>query len=171
MRRLTVVMAVGLAVILSTGVVLAAADKTVRTNGTNKLVPNVMIQSTLRFTPGKIMVASGDAVTWQHDDRTTEPHTITVVDESDQPATVDEVFGCQAPGQPCGNALAAHFPAPPAPPVFVVNVGAQGLDAAGDSLLLLDDQSVTATVSAPSDARLFYLCAIHPWMQGEIVVR
>lgn len=168
MRRLTVVLAVGLAVILSTGVVLAASDKTVRTMGQNKLVPNVMIQSTLHFTPGKIAVASGDAVTWQHNDQTTEPHTVTIVDESDLPTTVDEVFGCQAPGEPCGEALAAHF-GPPLDPV--VDVGAAGLNEPGDSLLLFDDQSVTATVSAPSGARLFYLCAIHPWMQGEITVR
>jgi hypothetical protein len=53
----------------------------------------------------------------------------------------------------------------------VVNAGAPGLDAPGDSLLFFDDQSVTATVSAPSGARLFYLCAIHPWMQGQITVR
>lgn len=168
MRRLTVVLAVGLAAILSTGIVLAASDQTVRTNGDNKLVPNAMIQSTLRFMPGKISVASGDAVTWQHDDRTTEPHTVTVVDESDLPTTVDEVFGCQAPGEPCGDALAAHF-GPPLNPV--VNAGAPGLDAPGDSLLFFDDQTVTATVSAPSGARLFYLCAIHPWMQGQITVR
>jgi plastocyanin len=168
MRRLTVVLAVGLAVILSTGIVLAASDQTVRTNGDNKFVPNAMIQSTLRFTPGKIGVASGEAVTWQHDDRTTEPHTVTIVAESDLPTTVDEVFGCQAPGEPCGDALAAHFGPPPNQ---VVNAGAPGLDAPGDSLLFFDDQSVTATVSAPSGARLFYLCAIHPWMQGQITVR
>jgi len=169
MRRFTPILVVGLAGILSTGIVMAAADQTVRTMGDNKLVPNVMIKSTLHFTPRTIRVTSGDAVTWQRNDQTTEPHTITIVDESDLPATVDEVFGCQAPGEPCGDALAGHFPAPPAPPVFVLNVGAPGLDAAGDSLLL--DQSVTATVSAPSGTHLSYLCSIHPWMQGEINVQ
>ena len=168
MRKLTFLLAIGLAVILSTGVVLAADDKTVRTNGDNKLVPNALIQSTLRFTPGTIRVDSGDVVTWQHDDRTAEPHTVTIVAEGDLPTTADEVFSCEA----CGDALAAHFPAPPpAPPVFVVNVGAAGLDAAGDSLLLFDDQSVSAVVTAASGSTLLYLCAIHPWMQGEINVR
>jgi plastocyanin len=165
MRPLTVGMAVGLTVILSTGVVIAAADKTVRTEGDNKLVPNSMVQSTLRFTPGTIRVDSGDEVTWLHDDRTTEPHTITIVNESDLPNVFEEVFACPA----CAAALAGHFPG--GPPVFELNVGAAGLDTAGDSLLILDDQSVTATVSAPSGARLAYLCAIHSWMQGEINVR
>ena len=165
MRRLTVVMAVGLTVILSTGIVVAASDKTVRTEGDNKLVPNSMVQSTLRFTPGSIMVNSGDEVTWLHDDRTTEPHTITIVDESALPDVFEEVFACPA----CAAALGGHFPG--GPPVPVLNVGAAGLDTAGDSLLIFDDQSVTAPVSAPSGARLAYLCAIHSWMQGEISVR
>ena len=168
MRRLTILLAIGVTVILGTGVVLAASEKTVRTTGDEKFVPNAMIQATLRFTPGTIRVNSGDVVTWQHDDQTVEPHTVTIVAEGDLPTTVDEVFGCE----PCSNALAAHFAAPPpAPPVFVVNVGAAGLDAAGDSLLLFDDQSVSAVVTAPSGSTLFYLCAIHPWMQGEIDVR
>jgi plastocyanin len=137
----------------------------VRTEGDNKLVPNSMVQSTLRFTPGTIMVNSGDEVTWQHDDRTTEPHTITIVDESGLPDVFEEVFACA----PCAAALGGHFPA--GPPVFVLNAGVAGLDTAGDSLLIFDDESVTAAVTAPSGARLTYLCAIHSWMQGEINVR
>jgi hypothetical protein len=93
---------------------------------------------------------------------------VTIVAQSDLPTTADEVFACQV----CGDAFAAHFPAPPpAPPVLVVDVGAAGLDAAGDSLLLFDDQSVSATVSAASGSTLFYLCAVHPWMQGQINVQ
>jgi len=162
--RLTFMVAVATALILTTGVALAA-DKTVRTNGDNKFVANAMIQSTLRFTPGTIRVESGSEVTWQHDDRTTEPHTITIVDEGDLPTSVDEVFACEA----CGAALGGHFGG--GAPVFVLNAGATGLDAPGDSLLLFDDQSVTATVSAGPGVTLSYLCAIHPWMQGEINVQ
>jgi plastocyanin len=163
-KRLAFLAAVGLAIILSTGVVIAA-DKTVRTEGDNRLVPNALIQSTLRFTPGTIRIDSGAEVTWQHDDRTTEPHTITIVDQGDLPTTADEVFACSV----CGEALDAHFGG--GVPIFVIDVGGAGLDTPGDSLLLFDDQSVAATVSAPSGATLSYLCAIHPWMQGEINIR
>jgi plastocyanin len=153
-----------LAVVLSTGIVLAA-DKTVRTTGDEKFVPNAMIQATLRFTPGMIRVSSGDVVTWVHDDQTPAPHTVTIVEEL--PATIEEVFGCGAPGEPCGDALAGHSVGP----TFVLNAGAPGLDAPGDSLLFFDDGSISAPVSAPTGSRLLYLCAIHPWMQGEINVQ
>jgi len=167
MRRLILVGMALLALALTTTVGLAAADRGVRTLGDEKVVPNAMVQATLRFTPGMIKVASGEQLTWTHDDNTTEPHTITVV-EAFPEATLDAIFGCGNPGEPCAEALAAHFAGGFNP---VVEAGAPGLDTPGDSLFLGDDTSVTATVSAPSGTTLKYLCAIHPWMQGDIVVQ
>jgi len=51
-----------------------------------------------------------------------------------------------------------------------VNVGQPGLDQPGDSLLILDGQTIGATISASAGTNLFYLCAIHPWMQGQLRV-
>ena len=46
-----------------------------------------------------------------------------------------------------------------------------GLDVAGDSLLVdADNQSIRARVTAPAGTTLRYLCAIHSWMQGKLVV-
>jgi hypothetical protein len=53
----------------------------------------------------------------------------------------------------------------------VIDVGSPGLDAPGDSLLFFAGESISATISAPAGSTLFYLCAIHPWMQGSISVR
>lgn len=145
----------------------AAQDQEVRTAGDERVVPNAMVQATLRFTPGMIKVANGESVTWTHDDFTTAPHTVTVVEEFPE-ATLDAIFGCGAPGEPCDLALTAHFAGGFNP---VVEAGAPGLDAPGDSLFFFDDQSITATVTAPTGTTLKYLCAIHPWMQGEISVR
>ncbi|MGH2651068.1 MAG: cupredoxin domain-containing protein, partial [Actinomycetota bacterium] len=64
--------------------------------------------------------------------------------------------------------LAGHFGG--GPPVLVIEVGGPGLDAPGDSLLLFPGESISASVSAPAGSTLFYLCAIHPWMQGSITV-
>ena len=144
-----------------------AQAQEVRTRGDERVVPNAMVQATLRFTPGMIKVQSGESVTWIHDDFTTAPHTVTVVEEFPE-ATLDAIFGCGAPGGPCDVALTAHFAGGFHP---VVEAGAAGLDAPGDSLFFGDDQSITANVTAPSGTTLLYLCAIHPWMQGEIAVK
>jgi plastocyanin len=173
MRRLvasaTVLVTVALvAVGLMVTTVLAAPEREVRTTGDERVVPNAMVQATLRFTPGPITVTSGATVTWTHDDRTTEPHTVTIV-EAFPEATLEAIFGCGAPGGPCAAALDAHFAGGTFHPV--VEAGEPGLDSPGDSLFLADDQTISATVSAPSGSTLKYLCAIHPWMQGTITVR
>jgi plastocyanin len=167
MRRFLYLIAVVSALVLATSVVFATAGNNVRTLGDEKVVPNAMVQSTLRFTPGMIKVASGESITWTHDDATTAPHTVTIVEEFPE-TTLDAIFGCGNPGEPCAVALAAHFGSGFTP---VVEVGGAGLDSAGDSLFFFDGESITATVSAPSGTTLKYLCAIHPWMQGEIVVK
>jgi len=167
MRRFLSLTAAVAAIVLTTNVMLAAADRGVRTTGDERVVPNAMVQATLRFTPGMIKVASGEEVTWTHDDNTTAPHTVTIVEEFPE-ATLDAIFGCGAPGEPCEVALTAHFAGGFNP---VVEAGDPGLDAPGDSLFFFDDGSITATVSAAPGTTLKYLCAIHPWMQGEIVVQ
>jgi len=167
MRRLLTLAAALAAVVLTTNVVVAASDRGVRTTGDERVVPNAMVQATLRFTPGMIKVASGEEVTWTHDDNATAPHTVTIVEEFPE-STLDAIFACGAPGEPCDVALTAHFSGGFNP---VVEAGSAGLDAPGDSLLFFDDTSATATVSAPAGSTLRYLCAIHPWMQGEIVVQ
>ena len=162
MRRMLAVVAALATLALLSNVVIAS-DRSVRTTGDDRVVLNAMIQATLRFTPGMIKVASGETVTWTHDDFTTEPHTVTIV-ENPPGASLDEIFSCAE----CAAALAAHTAGGFNP---VVNVGAPGLDTPGDSLFIFDDQSVTATVSAPSGTTLKYLCSIHPWMQGTIRVQ
>lgn len=165
-RRLLPFSAAVLAVaLIANGAV--AAPNAVRTTGDERVVPNAMVQATLRFTPGMVGVTSGDDITFTHDDNTTAPHTATIVEEFPA-ATLDAIFGCGAPDQPCGEALAAHmaggFHA-------VVDVGGPGFNAPGDSLFFFDDGSISAEVTAPAGTTLKYLCAIHPWMQGEIKVR
>jgi plastocyanin len=165
MRRLILVIGVSSALVLATNVVVARSPNQIVTNGDERVVPNAMVQATLRFTPGMIKVHSGDTLTWTHADATTAPHTATIV-AAFPGATLDEIFACGAPGGPCADALAAHAVSGP-----VVNKGPAGLDEPGDSLFFLDDQSISATVTAPPGTTLKYLCAIHPWMQGEIVVQ
>ena len=165
-RLLPVTVAVLAVALIANGAV--AAPNAVRTTGDERVVPNAMVQATLRFTPGKIGTTSGDEVTWTHDDKTDEPHTATIVEEFPEP-TLDAIFGCGAPDQPCGQALAAH-----AVSGQVVDVGAPGFNEPGDSLFFGAEEPfnvISAEVTAPAGTTLKYLCAIHPWMQGTITVR
>jgi plastocyanin len=160
-KLLTVVVLVAL-----TGTVAlsaSASSGTVFTRGDEKFVPNAMIQSTLRFSPGKVSASMGQTLTWTHADQTPAPHTVTIVDQADLPSSIEEVFECPA----CISALDAHSAGGLNP---VVNVGGPGLDQPGDSLLFFPGESISAEVSAAAGTTLYYLCAIHAWMQGSITV-
>ncbi len=137
--------------------------KTVWIVGQERFVPNALFASTFRFYPGRITVPRGTEVTWVN---TTEaPHTVTLVDEDDLPTTIPELFTCE----PCAEALAGHNLASPNP-VPVLPPGDTALNQVGDSRLIAPKDRITATVRAPAGSELYYLCAIHPWMQGEIEV-
>lgn len=165
---LVAVMALMLGALSLTGAGASEPDETVRIRGENEVKINQRIQSTLSFHDEKARVEQGETLTWVREETTGEPHTITLADADDLPGTFDEVFECGGPGTACEPA-GGHFTDPPTP---VINAGAEGLDAVGDSLLMgPGEDMVAATVSAPAGTTLAYLCAIHPWMQGTIEVR
>ena len=168
MRRVAIVaVAIALAVVAAGGA--SASPLTVAVRGGEQFVPNALIQSTFRFSPGPISATTGQTVTWVDADQVAdEPHTITVVAQADLPTDVEEVFECQDSG-PCSAALEGHFGGGGAP-VPVLEAGNPGLDAPGDSLLLFPGGTVDGLISAPAGTTLYYLCALHPWMQGSISV-
>jgi plastocyanin len=166
MRKLSMVL-LAIVIVIGTSLSVGAIDtkRRIKILGEEKFVPNKVFASTFRFDPGKVRVKSGASLSWVN--RTDAPHTITVV--ADAPDDFAELFFCREPGGECRAALDAHFAT--GPPTFVVNVGAAGLDAAGDSLLILEPGgSATAVVSAPAGTTLEYICSIHPWQQGSIAV-
>ena len=136
----------------------------VRALGNESFEANTLIQATFRFSPERSFPHTGERLRWVDRDSVEEPHTITIVRRGQLPTSLDEVFDCQ----PCNDALGQHFSTDP--PSLRVDVGQPGLDQPGDSLLLLPGTSIGAVVSAPAGTNLRYLCSIHPWMQGKIVV-
>jgi plastocyanin len=146
------------------GSVASAAPGVIKTGGGEIFVANALIQSTLKFIPGPVRVASGGTLTWVDADQTEEPHTISIVDKSDLPTDTEEVFECPV----CQEIFEGHFAGGGFNPV--VDVGEPGLDSRLDSLFLDPGGQVSAEVSAPSGTTMYYLCAIHPWMQGSISV-
>jgi plastocyanin len=161
---------------LVAGPALAQATKTVQVRGGDTLNPGQFIKNNSHFQPKNISVTSGSVVRWvDNDEDADDPHTVTIADQADLPQTIEQGDACFEPGGLCIETLEAHDPGlDELPPFnFVVNAGGPGLDARGDSLLFGGPfaQSVEAQVTAPAGSTLYYLCVIHPWMQGRINVR
>ena len=137
----------------------------IQTRGTARIEPNELIYSTFHFPPEKAVVDSGQQLRFTHNDQAPEPHTATIVKQGDLPTDFLETFTCQV----CNQALRAHFGGG-ALTRKVDADGDGGLSAPGDSVFFDPGQDVSRQVTARPDTKLFYLCAIHPWMQGKIVV-
>ena len=130
--------------------------------------PNRHIQDNMRFNRDRVVIRSGGTLTVRN--RTDAPHTISLVKRSDQPRTLRQMEACF--GGACGELMAAHGVTSPEaePTIPLVDVGETGLDRAGDSALFMKDP-LKLKVSASKGKNLFYICLIHPWMQGRIAVR
>jgi plastocyanin len=143
------------------------AGHSVSTQGQTTVEPNAVLSTTLRFAPERIVVESGEQVRWVARDSDGDPHTVTLVERSDLPEDAAEVFSCR----PCNRALRAHFGGGALTKKVEDDAdGEEGLDEPGDSLFFQPGEPVTRNVSAAPGTRLYYLCAIHPWMQGKIRV-
>ena len=140
------------------------------------------------FKQGRIVVHKDDTVTWKNE--TVAPHSITIVESKDVPQTLAETVAWPF----TENFLVAHAPTigkdGPVPPfvpsldTFKATAASPArLDSAGDSLLVAEmgagypstlggviPDSVSAVITADAGTTLSYMCAIHPWMNGEIQV-
>jgi plastocyanin len=153
-----------------------APAATVEVRGGDILEPGQFIKNNFRFVPRNITVNSGDVVRWVDRDRSADaPHTVTIGRRSDLPQNIAQLDACYAPGALCAETLAAHDPGGDEQPPFNfrVNRGGPGLNARGDSLLFAGpfDQAIRGRVTASAGRTLYYLCVIHPWMQGSIAVQ
>ncbi len=173
-----------LALIALTPAITSASSTAAVVNiiGEEAFKANSRVVATFHFSPGHIEINHGGALTFVNI-VTNDTHTISIVNQSDLPTSISQVFMCGAPGTVCAAIFAAHIPngfgpnGQPNPPVipFVSVAGnpsgfAQG-EVQGNSLLIFPGQTVDLTVSAPSGTSFHYMCAIHPWMQGDISVK
>jgi uncharacterized cupredoxin-like copper-binding protein len=100
-----------------------------------------------------------------------------VVNRKDLPKTVKQINNCQI----CQTIAQEHGADPnsDAPPtnLFVENGTGQAtapdVDRPGDSAFIAPDPgaSVTLTVTAKKGSTLYFMCAIHPWMQAKVQVK
>jgi len=184
-RRITVAMAatatLGLAA-AGVGTAGAAPKKNeIRILGGTTVKPGRFIKIDLRFGPRNLKVRSGSTVTLRKVSKEPEPHTISFIKKSFLPKQFETAA--------MGPLLAAHQVDPEneqAPPgVLIVDNGQPqpagatlGVDTmgddktAGDSAFFAPDQKTFSfKVTAKAGSKLFYFCAVHPWMQGKITVK
>jgi plastocyanin len=153
----------------------SAGGPTIKTFASDKVVINKYVQDGDRFAPGTIKVKSGATLTFTYGDKEQEPHTLTIVPPAQLPKTVQQVENCRV----CEQYAAPHLKNPKASPDehnpivhWTLDKGQPGLDTVGDSLAIQPGahKTISAVVSAPAGTTLNYICAVHPWMQGKIVV-
>lgn len=107
------------------------------------------------------------------------PHSFSLVERSELPKTRRARRACFAPGHICRDIARWHGSNGNTPPTKnPAKAGQAGWDKMGSSTVDRGDSwfvgrrngSFSQVVSAAGPTRLFYLCAIHPFMQGSIKV-
>ncbi len=175
--RLGIVLAVGLAASLVLAPALAS--------GAGSLGPanTVFIKAGkggLRFEAPKTIVAGEDLeVLNQTNAKQVGPHTFSLVTKASLPKTPKARQVCFTPKHICMSIAHWHGVKGNGPvKVNPVEVGAEGWDTLG-SLTAKGDSwftgtkpsaSITQKVSAAAGTTIYFMCAIHPWMQGSIQV-
>ena len=163
-----------------TGVAVAAvpSSTTVKESQSIKVVPNRYLQDGLRFNKDIYTVKSGGTVNFVFNVTSEGPHTLTVVRKKDVPKTPKAILNCAI----CNKLGQAHGADPntEGPPKFQYlenGVGENGtppnLDRPGDSGIFMTNkkgEKISFKVTAKKGSVLHFMCLIHPWMQGRIVV-
>jgi plastocyanin len=158
----------------------SAKGVVVKVNDTGvSMSPNKYIQDNMAFSPGTVEVKSGQTLTFEYQQKAMEPHTLTVVKQSDLPKTGAQVENCSA----CQKLATGHLKNPHAEPGpgnpivhWTLNKGKPGLDTVGDSIAIDSTakpahKQISIKVTAKPGTTLYFLCAVHPWMQGKLVVK
>lgn len=150
----------------------AQSSTTITVRGGVTVRPNHSVTDTQRFSPGTRTVSPGATITIRNRARTQDPHTFSLVRRTQIPRTARRVNSCFE-GGPCGEFFRAHEvpegDGPPGKPV--VNVGEEGFDQAGDSVVFAGRDPVRVRITADRGTNLYFLCAVHPWMSGRVRVR
>ncbi len=165
-------LAAAVAVAAVAGVAAASSrsdgSTTVLVKGKEGWESGAFVYSTFRFSPDVTYVSSGESVTFVNG--TKDPHTATISTKKGLPTSFD------APCPAC-RVISGHLKNPrdenSGIKTYVLDKGQSGLDTVGDSLFLAPKgphKRGTVVISAPAGTTLYYLCGIHPWMQGAIKV-
>jgi uncharacterized cupredoxin-like copper-binding protein len=150
---------------------------TVKQKGGLEMKPNRYIKDLLRWDKDAYQVKSGGTIHVVNSVADEGPHTFTVVKEKDLPKTAAQMQKCKI----CKTLGQAHGADPNsnAPPKFqylengVGQATPPNVDKPGDSGVTgsgKKGESIDFTVTAKKGTTLYFMCLIHPWMQGKVAV-
>jgi hypothetical protein len=154
---------------------LAAAPRNTQLKaiGGAKMIPNRSITDSMRFSRDVVTIQTGGKLTLI--DRTKAPHTFSVVKRGQVPANLRQMDACFGKG-PCDDLAVAHGAINPDtgeeqdPTTPLVNVGKDGFNTPGDSVLMPPGGKTSVRITAAAGSTLNMICAIHPWMQNKVKV-
>lgn len=136
--------------------------------------PNQMDINTLHWAPGIITVHSGQTIKLIDGNKGGEPHVLAIAKKGDLPNNPNGSRGSNRILGLIGPQLLVNPANPQAGfKAYETNAGPNGLNQEGDSLVILPGgphKTATWTVSAKPGTTLYYFCAVHFWMHGEIKV-
>lgn len=138
---------------------------------------NRYVQDETRWQRDVYTVKSGGTITIVNLAASDGPHTFSVVARRDLPRTTSQLNNCRI----CRTIAQEHGADPnsQAPPqfLFVENGTGQNtapnVDRPGDSAFVAPTQKakVTLRVTAKAGTTLYFMCAVHPWMQAKLIVK
>jgi hypothetical protein len=163
-RRITVLL-VAVAGLCLVAVAPAAAVERVVIRGGTVFKAGQYAKDNSRFTPRNLVVDSGERVRVRDRSTDGQPHTLSIVRRGQLP----DSFECRV----CEQLFVAHEANEETGDVGqpLVNAGAPGFNRPGDSIFVPPGGRVSFRVTADEGRNLNYLCAVHPWMQGQLRVR
>ncbi|MBV9004964.1 MAG: hypothetical protein JOZ98_06370 [Solirubrobacterales bacterium] len=138
--------------------------------------PNLLDINHLQWTPGIITVHSGEAIKLINSDNSGDPHVLVIALKKDLPRTaaqIDNIFTNKVVREIAPKLLINVNNPNLGFKAYQTNAGPNGLNQEGDSLVITPGgphKTASWLVSAKAGTTLYYFCAIHPWMQGEIKV-
>lgn len=177
-RKFARTAAPALALILAAVVVVPAVAQPAPSKATLQAVGKVTFKANryvkdgMRFNLDTVRIKQGGKLTLV--DKTKQPHSFSLVKKGQLPTNMRQMENCFGKG-PCDEFAVAHGAINPEtgeeqePTTPLVNVGKAGFNQPGDSVVIPPNGKAKVDITGAKD--LYYLCAIHPWMLGNVDVR
>lgn len=146
---------------------VAKKKATVKIVGGPTFKINRFASDTNRFAKDAYVIRTGGTLTIAN--KSGAPHTFSIVKRSQLPRTAKQINNCRV----CEAIGAAHGVPPngDGPPTkLLVDVGNDGFDEPGDSIVVNPKKTVKVKITAKAGTTLRFMCAIHPWMQAKLKV-